>query len=68
MENDNQSDEERPAPLVPATCDLSGIPVPADMLVELAVQSFGISVEEATKIVREVAEIYPGPISDLGTA
>ena len=55
---------ELPAPLVPAEVDLRDTPVPADMLVSLAMAAFGISEPEATQLVRDVAPYMPYAISE----
>lgn len=57
-----------PNPLTPTDCDLRATPVPLDMLVQLAVQTFGMSVADAETMAREVTARAGIELSEVGHA
>lgn len=59
------NDSTLPPPLVPAEVDLRDTPIPAHVLVDLACSMFGVSRDEAWKMVLEVAASTRTPISGL---
>lgn len=46
--------EDLPAPPIPPDVDLRDVPPPIDLFIEMAMAQFGVSREEATKMVLEV--------------
>ena len=46
--------EHRPAPPIPPDVDLRDVPPPIDLFIEMAMAQFGVSREEATKLMLEV--------------
>ena len=54
-----------PAPLTPFAVDLCDSPVPLDMLVELAVTQFGMTVTEAEAAARACAAAAGIPVGEV---
>lgn len=55
-----------PDPLTPADCNLADVPVPRDMLVELAATTFGLTAKEALDLIATIEPHFPHPISTAG--
>lgn len=54
-----QKSDLRPPPL-PPDVDLRDVPIPADAFIEIAMSQFGISREEASKLVHEAIARHHG--------
>jgi hypothetical protein len=55
-----------PQPLTPADCDLRDSSVPRDMLVELAMATFGLAADEALALIDTIEPFFPHSISSAG--